>query len=238
MIDRDPELSVVIPVYNEETAIAAVLDEWAAVLDALGIDYEMRVYDDGSRDGSRAAIESRAAARPQIVALHHANRGHGPTIVRGYGESRGAWVFQTDSDGEMPASAFPRLWQLRADRDVILGVRGGRQSPLARRMLSGGARAVVRVLFGARVRDVNVPYRLMRGAWLREQLPLLGPSSAVPNVILSGLAARTRARIAEVPVESAPRRGGTSTLNPRRAVRYAASAVAEAVRVARRLRSR
>jgi hypothetical protein len=78
----------------------------------------------------------------------------------------------------------------------------------------------------------------MRGAWLREQLPLLGSASAVPNVILSGLAARTRARIAEVPVDFTARRSGTSTLNVRRAARYAASAVAEAVRVARQLRSR
>ena len=234
----EPGLSVVIPVYNEEGAIGAVLDEWTAVLDALRIDYEMRVYDDGSRDGSRAAIESRAASHARVVALHHANRGHGPTILRGYGESRGEWVFQTDSDGETPADAFPRLWELRADYDFIVGTRSGRHSPVPRRMLSGGARLAARLLFGARMRDVNSPYRLMRGAWLREQLPFLSTASAVPNVILSGLAARTKARIAEVPVVFAERRAGTSSLSLRRSARYAASALGEAVRVARRLRSR
>lgn len=238
MAVEGPELSVVIPVYNEEGAIGSVLDEWTAVLDAEGIDYELRVYDDGSRDGSQHALFAGAQKHPRIVPLHHANRGHGPTLMRGYNESRGAWIFQTDSDGEMPASAFPQLWQLRNDHDFIIGTRAGRISSPARRVLSSGARVVTRLLFGAKLRDINAPYRLMRGSWLREQLPLLDAASAVPNVVLSGLAARTGARIAEVPVAFTTRRTGTSSLNLRRAATYAIRAVGEAMTVARRHSSR
>ena len=227
-----PELSVVIPVYNEEGAIGAVLDEWAAVLDSAGIDYELRVYDDGSRDRSREAIEAGAVRHPRIIPLHHANRGHGPTVMRGYTESRGAWIFQTDSDGEMPAAAFPQFWQLRSDHDFILGRRSGRISSVSRKVLSGGARMVTRLLFGAKLRDINVPYRLMRGSWLREQLPLLDQTSAVPNVVLSGLAARTGARVAEVPVPHTNRRTGATSLNLRRIGKLSLRAVVDSIRVA------
>ena len=227
-----PVLSVVMPVYNEEGAIEAVFDEWTSVLDALVGDYEIRAYDDGSRDGSSRILQRAAAANPRIVALTHTNRGHGPTLMRGYLEARGEWIFQTDSDGEMPASEFPALWERRHEFDFILGGREGRHSPAHRKILTGGSRIVTAALFGRRVRDVNSPYRLMRGSWLRRQIARIPPAAAVPNIILSGLAARTGARILELPVRHTNRRSGATSLNLKRISRLALRAVADSIRVA------
>jgi dolichol-phosphate mannosyltransferase len=225
-------LSVVMPVYNEERSIASVIDEWTGVLDALGVDYELRVYDDGSRDQTAAILRRIAADKPRVVASSHPNRGHGPTIMRGYAEARGEWVVQTDSDGEMPASEFERLWRNRELYDFLLGSRDGRHAPRHRRVLTGGSRLIVAALFGRGVRDVNSPFRLMRGTWLREQLRRMPADAAVPNIILSGLAGRDGARILEVPVPHTGRRAGATSLNVRRIVKLSLRAVLDALRVA------
>jgi dolichol-phosphate mannosyltransferase len=230
--DSRPALSVVMPVYNEEGSIEAVLAEWTAALQQTGADYELRVYDDGSRDRTAAILQRASAADPRIISSTHGNRGHGPTLMRGYQEARGEWVFQTDSDGEMPASAFGTLWRLRESHDVVLGSRAGRESPAHRRLMSRGSRVITALLFGNRVADVNTPYRLMRGSWLREQLAVIPPDAAVPNILLSGLVTRTRARLAEVPVQHVNRQTGTTSLNLRRIVRLSLRAIADSVRVA------
>jgi dolichol-phosphate mannosyltransferase len=225
-------LSVVMPVYNEQHAIEAVIAEWTGVLDAMGVDYELRVYDDGSRDQTSAILQRIAARNPRVIASSHANRGHGPTIMRGYAEARGEWVVQTDSDGEMAAAALEKLWRSRAHYDFLLGSRDGRHSPRHRRILTGGSRLVTAALFGRGVRDVNSPFRLMRGTWLRKQLRRIPADAAVPNIILSGLAGRTGARILELPVPHTGRRTGATSLNLRRIAKLSARAVLDALRVA------
>lgn len=231
-----PLLSVVMPVYNEAELIEGVVSDWIHVLGRLGIDYELRVYDDGSRDATSEILARVATREPRLLPLRHDNRGHGPTLMRAYAEARGEWVFQTDSDGEIAADDFERVWSARDDRDVIVGIRAGRKSPLHRRLLTLGSRLVVASLFGRSVTDVNSPFRLMRGEWLRRQLPLLHPESAVPNILLSGLASRTGARVSEISVAHVGRRAGASTLDIRRIAAFSMRAVVDAVRVAVRVR--
>src|SRR5262245_30899365 len=203
-----PDLSVVMPVHNEELSIRPVLEEWTSMLDNLGISYELRVYDDGSRDRTGAIIEELARERPSVVALRHENRGHGPTILRGYREARGEWVFQTDSDDEMSPESFPSVWSRREDADLVLGYRAGRRSPPSRRLVTGVSRLSVRVLFGAPLRDVNTPYRLYRRTALARLLGGVPMDAFAPNVILAGLAVRQRLRVIEVPVPHRARRTG------------------------------
>jgi glycosyltransferase involved in cell wall biosynthesis len=232
-----PELSVVMPVYNEVEAIESVVAEWLAMLDAASIDYELRIYDDGSRDGTAEVVQRLAASNPRIVAATQRNRGHGPTLMRGYAEARGEWVFQTDSDGEIEAVSFPRLWAARDRYDFLVGERQGRRPPLHRKLLTAGSQAVVALFFGRAVVDVNSPYRLMRSAWLRRVLPLMPMDAAVPNIILTGLAAKTNARVFATPVTHVARRTGASSLNVQRIARLAVRAVIDTARVAvRRLR--
>ena len=232
-----PELSVVMPVYNEEAAIEGVVTEWVTELDRLGIDYELRLYDDGSRDRTGPILEQLATATPRVVAQSHANRGHGPTILRGYGEALGVWVFQTDSDGEMPAAGFETLWKQRHAHDLLVGSRAGRKLSFGRFLLTFGSRAIVAMAFGRGVQDVNAPFRLMRGTWLRETvLPHIPASTAVPNIAVCGLAARHRARIVELGVPYTPRRQGRSSINLGRAARLAWRGVVETLRIMRSAR--
>lgn len=232
MVSGQVVLSVVIPVFNEAGAIRDVVAAWDDAVAGLAVPYEIRVYDDGSRDATSALLAGLARERPHVVALRHENRGHGPTILRGYHEARGEWVFQVDGDDEMPAAAFPRLWARRDEADLVLGYRVGRVQSPARRVVSAASRGTVRVLFGRGVHDVNVPYRLYRRRALDALLPLVPADTFAPNVALAGLAIRRGFRVVELPVPHRHRVAGTSSLGSWRLWRSAIRAMAQTVRIA------
>ena len=212
LAQREPELSIVMPVYNEAEAIGAVVRSWAEEIERLGIRYEFLLYDDGSRDGSADALDRLAEALPAVRVTHHTNRGHGPSILRGYGDARGDWVLQVDSDGEVSPRDFEKFWNARAGHDVLIGYRVGRASSVARRLISRGAGLAVRALFGAGIRDVNAPYRLVRRTHLAGLISRIPDTTFAPNVLMSGLAIRSGLTIAQIPVSRQERTSGRTTL--------------------------
>ncbi len=230
-----PELTVVIPVYNEAPRIGAVIHSWARQLDGLAIDYVLQVYDDGSTDGTADALARIEASVPRLRITHHPNRGHGPTILRGYREARGRWVLQVDGDGEIDARSITAAWPLREEHDMVIGFRRARRLPPARRLLSWSARLVVRMAFATRLRDVNCPFRLMRRDRLRDMLNEIPDQTFAPNVALAGLAHAAGLRVVEVAVETPPsgradRRGHANW----HVYRGAARAMFDTVRIAAR----
>ena len=229
----EPDLSVVMPVYREAAILPAVLAAWSAALDGAGIDYELRAYDDGSPDESLALLRERAAADPRLIVASHANVGHGPTLLRGYGEARARWVLQIDSDDELPPEPFLELWKGREALDFGVAVRAFGRRRADRRALSLLARLVVRAAFGPGLRDPNAPYRLMRGSWLRDALRRLPEQAFAPNVLLAGLAIRDGIRLREVPVAARPRRTGVSSLGGSALWRGAWRSLRETLGVAR-----
>ncbi|MEZ5289726.1 MAG: glycosyltransferase family 2 protein [Vicinamibacterales bacterium] len=226
------ELTVVVPVYNEAALVEGAVTQWLDLLDRLRIDYAFVLYDDGSTDSTADILARLAARHPRVAIRRQSNRGHGPTILRGYREAAGAWVFQTDSDGEMDTAAFEALWRSRADYDLLVGRRVDRQAPLARRLITAVSRHSVRVAFGPGLHDVNSPYRLVRAARLRDVLPLIPDDTFAPNVLLSGLAVRHGWRVHERPVRCAARRTASGSLGGTRALRAAVRALAQTLRAA------
>ena len=190
------ELAVVMPVYNEEACIFGVVAAWEEELLRQRIDFRMIVLNDGSRD-STAAILQGFRNRPRIEVIDKENTGHGPTILQGYRRAvrMAAWVFQTDSDDEMKPCHFIKLWRERNDFDALLAVRHHRRQPLSRRLTSLGSRVTVALLFGRRVTDVNVPYRLLRASCLGRIIQRIPKDALTPNILISGALARSSLRI-------------------------------------------
>ena len=89
-----PEISIVIPVYNEEGVLAALFDRLYRVLDALGASFEVIFVNDGSRDRSAAILREQFQRRPEVtrVILFAANFGQHMAIMAGFEQSRGAMV--------------------------------------------------------------------------------------------------------------------------------------------------
>jgi len=218
------ELIVVMPVYNEEGAIGGVLKKWSNALAALGIDYGIFAYNDGSKDNTSAILKAAAAENPRIKAVDKPNSGHGPTILRGYREAceEAEWVFQIDSDDEMGPESFPVLWNRRADHDFLLGRREGRASPLPRKIISAVSRMTVRMLYGPGIWDVNSPYRLMRADQFKGVFRQIPDDTFAPNVIISGYACHRRLRLCELPVAHQERTTGTVSIKKWKLLKAAA----------------
>ncbi|WP_420639164.1 glycosyltransferase family 2 protein [Candidatus Poriferisocius sp.] len=233
--DRRRELCAVMPVYNEAEIVAEVARSWLAEFDGLGIDYELVAIVDGATDASEQILRSVAEQHPRLVVDVKPNHGHGPTILRGYrrGVITADWVFQTDSDNEMPAASFGRLWELRPDADAVVGIRTGRKQSPARRFVTHGARLTARAAFGCRLADVNCPYRLMRSSALAPLLTPIPDDTFAPNVVLAGMLARSGARLAEVPVPHRSRTTGEVSILGTRALMAAIRSFGQTVRLSR-----
>jgi dolichol-phosphate mannosyltransferase len=205
------DLCVVMPVYNEEGAIAAVLAKWVKELDTLNINYQIHPYNDGSKDNTAAILEAEAKKYPERVIVHNKkNSGHGPTILQGYREQSAVseWVFQMDSDDEMGPEKFGDLWEQRDQYDFLIGIRDGRYQELPRKIISWMSRAVVRIFFGRGVRDVNSPYRLMKSAVFSSFYRVIPDDTFAPNVIISGWVAREQLKFYESHIPHGDRKTG------------------------------
>jgi dolichol-phosphate mannosyltransferase len=237
MPSRNYELALVMPVYNEEGCIAAVVRSWRDMLGACGINFVMIVIDDGSRDRTADILRS-FDGEERVRVIRQANEGHGPTILKGYRQAviLADWVFQCDSDNEMGPDSFGRLWEMRHEADAVLGARQHRRQNLQRRLISLGSRMAVRLLFGRGIEDVNTPYRLMRSSVLQPILEYIPPDTAAPNVIICGALTRAGAGVRSVPVPCRPRQTGRASIVRWRLWKVAVRSFGQTVRCSRQIR--
>lgn len=216
------DLAVVIPVYNEEACITRVVNSWRALLAQMGVRHRILVLDDGSRDGTAAQLES-FKSDPAVEIIHHTNIGHGPTILRGYRRAAelADWVFQCDSDEEIRADHFPEFWRRRGGLVAVLAIRQRQTRTVSRAAISATARWFVAILFGKGVRDVNVPYRLMRAGPLGKMAEGIPPDTFAPNIMISGWLAKSRLPVLELPVSCEGRQSGMTSLAKLRLWKFA-----------------
>ncbi len=169
---RAPALSIVIPGYNEEQNVAAVVAETRAALDASrwSGQYELILVNDGSRDGTGAVMDRLAAAHPEVVAFHHpTNRGFGAALRTGFTGSRGERVSLLTADGEFGPDQVLKLLDAMGDADLIVS-RRERITTSQRELLSAAAIVLIRLLLGISPDGITGIYAV-RGSVLR-QLPL------------------------------------------------------------------
>ena len=232
------ELTVVMPVYNEADGLGACLASWRRTLDDLGIDHRILVLDDGSTDATTDVLAG-LAGDDRIEAVSKANEGHGPTVLRGYEKAvaDADWVFQVDSDDEIPAEAFGAVWVARTGHDAVFGYRTGRTQPIDRRIISRVAAVAVRRLFGSKVRDVNVPYRLLRAEALAPVLVSI-PADTFSRRTWSSRAswAGTRRPSPRCPCPHTQRRTGQVSIAGFGALRAASRSLGQTIRLAWRVR--
>jgi glycosyltransferase involved in cell wall biosynthesis len=224
------------PVYNESGVIADVVDELNREVVARMPGAEIVLVDDGSTDGSAAILDGLAEAHPHVLVLHaERNQGHGPSLRMAFERSTGDWLFQMDSDGQQRAVEIWDLWALRERADLVVGVRRGRSEGRHRAFVSLAARLAGRIAGGGALRDVNVPFKLIRrSVW--EDLRGHVPARPVAPSLLIAVGARVRGwRVAEVEISHLPRRVGESTVDLRLLAKLTFGALRELVLFRRRL---
>ena len=134
-----PQLTVVVPVYNEEAGLTALFARLYPALDALGVPYEVIFVNDGSRDRSAALLKDQFEARPDVtrVILFNANYGQHLAIVAGFERVRGTRVVTLDADLQNPPEEIGKLLAaMDRGADYVGGVRLAREDRWWRRTAS------------------------------------------------------------------------------------------------------
>lgn len=221
MLTSEMELAVVMPVYNEEANIETVLNEWMAELSRLDISFSILAVNDGSRDGTGAALKRQAERFPvQVIAIDKTNAGHGRACRAGYDravQGGAAWTLQIDSDGQCDPRFFAAFWQERDEADCVFGLRTSRDDGPLRSLVSGLCRLATSALTGIDLKDANVPYRLVRTAVMAQALARIPEDFDMQNVALTATLKRDRSlRWKYVPIHFRDRQGGTNSINLRR----------------------
>jgi len=134
-----PQVSVVIPVYNEEAGLPALFVRLYAALDAMRVPYEIVFVNDGSRDRSAALLKEQFLARPDVtrVVVFNANYGQHLAIIAGFEHVRSERVVTLDADLQNPPEEIPRLLAAMDEgHDYVGGVRRTREDAWWRRTAS------------------------------------------------------------------------------------------------------
>ena len=146
----NPHLSVVVPVFNEQDNVAPLVHEITAALRPVagpGSDFEIVYVDDGSSDGTLAALRALKAAVPELRVIRHLSQSGQSTAIRnGVKAARGTWIATLDGDGQNDPADIPRLLAQR-DRaapavKLFAGWRVDRKDTGSKRWASKWANAI------------------------------------------------------------------------------------------------
>ena len=203
-----PEISVVIPVYNEEDNLLELGDRLIRTLTAMGRPFEIIFVDDGSTDGSWELLTDLNDRYPQQVrALQfHRNFGQHQAIFAGFQAARGQVMVTLDADLQNPPEEIPRLVaKLDEGYDTVGGWRENRQDSIFRRLPSQLVNTVMSRVTGVKLRDYGCMLRAYRRSVVDSINQCQESSSFIP-----ALANLFSQRVAEIPVGHAERERGKS----------------------------
>ncbi|MCR5154964.1 MAG: glycosyltransferase family 2 protein [Lachnospiraceae bacterium] len=210
------KLYMIVPAYNEEANIEEVVKDWYPVIEKIGGESRLVIIDDGSKDATYAKLQELAKDRPFLMPVHKDNSGHGPTILYGYKyalENGADYIFQTDSDGQTLPSEFEQFWEKRADYDMVIGHRKGRQDGFSRVFVTKVLKLTCRLCFHVTVTDANTPFRLMKAEALKEIIDYIPDDYNLSNVLISVLFLKKKYDVVFIPITFRPRQGGVNSIN-------------------------
>jgi dolichol-phosphate mannosyltransferase len=204
-----PDISIVIPVCDEEGNVFALAQEIAGVLRGRR-SFEILFVDDGSTDGTAKAVMSARAVVPEVRLLHHSRRaGQSAALESGIRAARAAWVATLDGDGQNDPADILHLLQARdtsaANPRLVAGIRTRRHDSWVRRISSRVANRVRARLLGDDTPDTGCGLKLLHRKTFIE-LPYFDHM----HRFLPALYQRQGARTVSVPVNHRPRMHGRS----------------------------
>lgn len=212
-----PEISIVIPVFNEESCLPALFTRLYPALDALQRRYECIFIDDGSSDRSVALLRQMFQRRPgetRLVILH-GNFGQHAAICAGFERARGKFIVTLDADLQNPPEEIARLIeQLDAGHDYVGTIREQRQDKWWRRRASSAMNSVRERISGIRMTDQGC---MLRG-YSRSIVDAINQSREV-STFLPALGSLYALRPTEIGVRHERRESGTSKYSLYRLIR-------------------
>jgi glycosyltransferase involved in cell wall biosynthesis len=235
-------LSVIMPAYNEGACIAdAVQEVCQCVLDHVG-DAELIVVNDGSKDDTGSILDHIAAQDCRVRVIHQANGGHGRALRTGLEAARGEYLFLIDSDRQIPLQAFAGLWEEAQHADGAFGIRVQRDDPRLRLILTRMIRRTVAVMFGAKIYDANIPFKVIRRQTWDEARPFIPKDTLAPSLFLAIFAVYTGCSLVFREVPHRERKTGVVSIRRWKLFKFCARALRQLIgfrwRLARHCHSR
>lgn len=196
-----PEVSVVVPLFNEEESISLLQTELSAALK--NFDYEIVFVDDGSADCTADRIERKMSVR---VIRFEKNAGQSAAIYAGVMAARGATLVLIDGDLQNDPADIPRLLaEIARGADLVCGYRAQRRDTRVKRLTSRIANAVRSRFTKDGVRDTGCTLKAMRRECVSALVPFKGMHRFIPALVKGA-----GFRLVEIPVNHRPRRFGRS----------------------------
>lgn len=203
---RVPDLSIVVPVFEEKDNLGPLVDEIAKTLAPSGLTLEIILVDDGSKDGSAERIAALALSNPVVRGLHfRENRGQSAAFDAGFKAARGHFVVTMDADLQNDPRDIPALLDALEDHDAAVGFRTVRHDSWLRRVSAVIANAVRNRLSGDDIIDTGCSLKAFRAESLRSLKLYTGMHRFLPTLLrMEGF------RVAQLPVGHRRRKAGRS----------------------------
>jgi glycosyltransferase involved in cell wall biosynthesis len=204
--NRAPDLSIVVPVFEERDNLEPLVEEILEVLAGSGLALEIVLVDDGSRDGSAERIAELARSRPGVRGLHfRENRGQSAAFDAGFKAARGRFVVTMDADLQNDPRDIPSLLDALREHDAVVGYRGVRHDSWLRRVSSVIANSVRNGLSGDDIVDTGCSLKAFRAEALRGLKLFTGMHRFLPTLLrMDGRS------VVQIPVDHRARRSGRS----------------------------
>lgn len=202
-----PTLSIVVPAYNEETRLESTLTVLATYLATQPWDWEVRVVDDGSVDGTCGVVDAFARTAPRIVLQREPHRGKGGAVKAGLLAARGDFRFICDADLSMPVTELPRFLPPQlVSFDVAIGSREGHGArrigePLSRHLAGRVFNYAVQQLTVPGIEDTQCGFKMFTAAAVEAIFPFVTIDGWAFDIEVLCIARRKGLRIVEVPIE-------------------------------------
>lgn len=207
----DDSLSIVLPVFNEEKNIKAIISDIFHCITDYIRNFEVIVIDDGSADNTKVILaEAKKTFTNLKIIFHEKNKGYGCAIRAGIQSSTKEWIFIMDSDGQFKINDFKAFWMKRQDNNFILGFRKKRKDNLYRVLLGSIGSFVASSLLRKRIIDANCGFKLFKNKELKTLL-LYSAGGLIWFEILYNLLRNNAKKFTQYPVNHYPREYGSQT---------------------------
>ncbi|MBI2575335.1 glycosyltransferase family 2 protein [Candidatus Woesearchaeota archaeon] len=202
-------ISVIIPVYNEEKAVASTIERVKKAMNRQKQQYEIIAVNDGSTDNSEKILRQAAGIR---IASHPYNLGYGAALKTGLRNAKGEFVLITDADGTYPVESIPELLKYTGQYDMVVGARTGKNVPNMRKPAKAIIGLLANILTGKKIPDLNSGFRVFRKE-VAMQFMHLYPSGFSFTITITLACLTNSHTVKYVPIEYSKRQG-KSTISP------------------------
>lgn len=205
--DAEPEVSVVVPLYNEEPNLRPLCAEIAGVMEEEGLDYELILVDDGSGDDTARVARRVVEGNPCATFIElRRNYGQSAAMACGFDHARGEVVVPIDGDRQNDPADIPRLIdELAEGYEVVSGWRKDRKDSLLRRLPSRVANGLISLITGVKLHDYGCTLKAYRRTIL-DELTIYGET----HRFIPALVKWAGGSVGELEVNHRPRTAGES----------------------------